>query len=42
MTGGGLTLLFSAVTSLVRVPRGLMADRFSIRYALSGNVTVVA
>ncbi len=42
VTGGGLTLLFSAVTSLVRVPGGLMADRFSIRYALNGNVTVMA
>ncbi len=42
VTGGALTLFFSVAASIVRVPGGLMADRFSIRYALSGNVTVMA
>jgi NNP family nitrate/nitrite transporter-like MFS transporter len=40
--GGILTLLFSLLTSLVRVPGGLMADRFSIRYALVVNLLVIA
>lgn len=40
--GGLLTLAFSLVTSLIRVPGGLMADRFSIRYALAVNLLVMA
>jgi MFS transporter, NNP family, nitrate/nitrite transporter len=39
---GLLTLIFAEVTSLVRVPGGLLADRLSIRYALSGNFSLIA
>ena len=37
-TGGVLTLTFSLLASLVRVPGGLLADRVSVRYALMGNL----
>ena len=38
---GLLTLVFAEVTSLVRVPAGLLADRLSIRYALQGNFALI-
>lgn len=34
---GVLTALFSLLTALIRVPGGLLSDRLSIRYALTGN-----
>jgi NNP family nitrate/nitrite transporter-like MFS transporter len=40
-TGGILTLTFSLLASLVRVPGGLLADRVSVRFALMGNLTVM-
>jgi NNP family nitrate/nitrite transporter-like MFS transporter len=39
---GLLTLVFAEVASLVRVPGGLLADRFSIKYALTGNFALIA
>jgi NNP family nitrate/nitrite transporter-like MFS transporter len=39
--GGLLTLIFSLVTALVRVPGGLLSDRLSIRYALAGNFGLI-
>ncbi len=41
VTGGALTLVFSVLASLVRVPGGSLADRTSIRYALSVNVLTI-
>jgi len=40
-TGGVLTLLFSLLASLVRVPGGLLADRVTVRFALMGNLAVM-
>ncbi len=40
-TGGILTLTFSLLASLVRVPGGLLADRVSVRFALMGNLTLM-
>ncbi|HZU19511.1 MAG TPA: MFS transporter [Candidatus Dormibacteraeota bacterium] len=40
-TGGLLTLVFSLLTALVRVPGGLLSDRLSIRYALAGNFALM-
>lgn len=40
-TGGLLTLTFSLLASLVRVPGGILADRLSIRYALGGNFALI-
>jgi NNP family nitrate/nitrite transporter-like MFS transporter len=34
---GVLTAVFSLLSALIRVPGGLLSDRLSIRYALSGN-----
>lgn len=39
---GLLTLVFAEVSSLVRVPGGLAADRLSIKYALTGNFAMIA
>ncbi len=41
VAGGALTLIFSVTASLVRVPGGLLADRLSIRFALSVNVVII-
>ncbi|CAB1128999.1 Major facilitator superfamily MFS_1 [Candidatus Hydrogenisulfobacillus filiaventi] len=38
---GLLTLSFSLLSSLVRVPGGILADRLSIRYALAVNLLVM-
>jgi len=40
-TGGILTLTFSFLASLVRVPGGILADRLSVRYALMGNLLLM-
>ncbi len=40
-TGGVLTLTFSLLASLVRVPGGLMADRLTVRFALMGNLAIM-
>jgi NNP family nitrate/nitrite transporter-like MFS transporter len=40
-TGGVLTLTFSLLASLVRVPGGLLADRISVRFALMGNLLLM-
>ncbi len=40
-TGGVLTLTFSLLASLVRVPGGLLADRVSVRFALMGNLAIM-
>ncbi len=40
--GGLLTLTFALLTALVRVPGGLLSDRVSIRFALSGNLVLMA
>ncbi len=39
--GGLLTLIFSLLTALVRVPGGLLSDRISIRFALTGNLLLI-
>ncbi|MCL4508470.1 MAG: MFS transporter, partial [Chloroflexi bacterium] len=39
--GGLLTLTFSLLTALVRVPGGLLSDRITIRYALTGNFLLI-
>ncbi len=39
---GLLTLIFAEIASLVRVPGGLLADRVSIKYALTGNFALIA
>ena len=41
-TAGLLTLTFSILASLIRVPGGILADRISIRYALGGNLLLMA
>jgi NNP family nitrate/nitrite transporter-like MFS transporter len=40
-TGGVLTLTFSLLASLVRVPGGLLADRVTVRFALMGNLAIM-
>ena len=40
-TAGLLTLMFSLLTALIRVPGGMLSDRISIRYALTGNFVVI-
>jgi nitrate/nitrite transporter NarK len=35
--GGLLTLVFSVLASVVRVPGGILADRLPVTYALQGN-----
>ncbi|CAB1129002.1 Nitrate/nitrite transporter [Candidatus Hydrogenisulfobacillus filiaventi] len=40
-TAGLYTLVYSVLTSLVRVPGGVLADRLSIRYALTVNLLVI-
>ena len=39
---GSLTLVFGLVTALIRVPGGMLSDRISIRWALSGNFALIA
>ena len=41
VTGGFLTLIFGVTSALVRVPGGLLSDRISIRYALTGNFLLI-
>jgi NNP family nitrate/nitrite transporter-like MFS transporter len=38
---GLLTLMFSLLTALIRVPGGMLSDRVSIRYALTGNFLLI-
>lgn len=38
---GFLTLVFSLLTALIRVPGGMLSDRVSIRYALTGNFGLI-
>jgi len=40
-TAGLLTLMFSLLTALIRVPGGMLSDRVSIRYALTGNFLLI-
>lgn len=40
-TAGLLTLMFSLITALIRVPGGLLSDHISIRYALTGNFLLI-
>ncbi|MHB8147531.1 MAG: MFS transporter [Vulcanimicrobiaceae bacterium] len=39
--GGLLTLVFAVLTSVVRVPGGILADRLPIKYALQGNFALI-
>lgn len=39
--GGLLTLSFSVLASVVRVPGGILADRLSIKHALHGNFALI-
>lgn len=38
---GSLTLVFGLVTALIRVPGGMLSDRISIRWALTGNFLLI-
>jgi NNP family nitrate/nitrite transporter-like MFS transporter len=40
-TAGLLTLVFSLLSALIRVPGGMLSDRISIRYALTGNFLLI-
>lgn len=40
-TAGLLTMTFSLLTALVRVPGGMLSDRVSIRYALTSNFLLI-
>lgn len=40
-TAGLLTMAFSLITALVRVPGGMLSDKISIRYALTGNFVLI-
>ena len=40
-TAGLLTLVFSLLSALIRVPGGLLSDQISIRYALTGNFALI-
>jgi len=39
--GGLLTLVFSVLASVVRVPGGILADRLPVTYALQGNFLLI-
>ena len=41
LLAGFLTLVFSLLTALIRVPGGMLSDRVSIRYALTGNFGLI-
>lgn len=41
VAGGALTLIFSVTASIIRAGGGVLADRLSIRYALSVNVAII-
>ena len=41
VTGGLLTLVFGVLTAMVRVPGGMLSDRITIRYALTGNFLLI-
>ncbi|MFQ5425791.1 MAG: MFS transporter, partial [Gaiellales bacterium] len=38
---GGLTAAFGLTTALIRVPGGMLSDRISIRWALTGNFLLI-
>lgn len=40
-TAGLLTLVFSLLSALIRVPGGMLSDQVSIRYALTGNFVLI-
>lgn len=40
-TAGLLTMTFSLITALIRVPGGMLSDQVSIRYALTGNFLLI-
>lgn len=40
-TAGLLTMTFSLITALIRVPGGMLSDQISIRYALTGNFLLI-
>ena len=42
IVGGALTAVFSLITSAIRVPGGVLADKLSVKYALLGNALLIA